>query len=319
MKIIFTTALVVFISLLSQAQQCLIGSYDFTGNVNDASGNLQSGIVNGATLTTDRNGNANSAYNFDGQGSYIEIPHDTLFNGPEFTIAFWARTNDGPSSTGGGMNVNPASLTKVPTASYPPPGGFYFYEIGGNANLSLGTIGGTLVYGNGSNINFTDGNWHLMVLTYKDNDSIIYYLDNQIYYTVTGVNIGRNTDPIRLGTSNSSQWKSFNGDIDDVKLFSCKLTSTDVLNIYNGSTSGVEENEVDKYIVFPTLANEKINVDFSTDMIGKRLQIIDMFGRKVIELTIQHKPETLNTIELPNGFYFVKVNSKLSGKFIITH
>ena len=50
----------------------LVGYWPFNGNANDASGNGNNGTVNGATLTTDRNGNANSAYSFDGNNDYIE-------------------------------------------------------------------------------------------------------------------------------------------------------------------------------------------------------------------------------------------------------
>ena len=44
----------------------LVAYYPFNGNANDESGNGNNGTVNGATLTTDRDGNANSAYDFDG-------------------------------------------------------------------------------------------------------------------------------------------------------------------------------------------------------------------------------------------------------------
>ncbi|NDA99298.1 MAG: hypothetical protein EBY31_08875 [Flavobacteriia bacterium] len=39
----------------------LVGWWPFNGNANDESGNGNNGTVNGATLTTDRNGNVNSA------------------------------------------------------------------------------------------------------------------------------------------------------------------------------------------------------------------------------------------------------------------
>jgi hypothetical protein len=50
----------------STAQSCLIADYPFNGNALDASGNGYNGTVNGATLTTDRFGNPNAAYEFDG-------------------------------------------------------------------------------------------------------------------------------------------------------------------------------------------------------------------------------------------------------------
>jgi hypothetical protein len=48
--------------------------YVFNGNANDTSGNGHDGIVHGATLTSDRFGNTNSAYSFDGVDDFIEIP-----------------------------------------------------------------------------------------------------------------------------------------------------------------------------------------------------------------------------------------------------
>ncbi|MGK5093982.1 hypothetical protein WDW89_18465 [Deltaproteobacteria bacterium TL4] len=52
----------------------LVAYYPFNGNANDESGNWNNGTVNGATLTTDRHGNANKAYSFDGADDYINIP-----------------------------------------------------------------------------------------------------------------------------------------------------------------------------------------------------------------------------------------------------
>ena len=45
----------------------LVGWWPFNGNANDESGNGNNGTpMNGVSLTADRNGNSNSAYNFDG-------------------------------------------------------------------------------------------------------------------------------------------------------------------------------------------------------------------------------------------------------------
>jgi len=49
----------------------LVAWYPLNGNANDASGHGNHGTVNGATLISDRFGNTNSAYNFDGVSSEI--------------------------------------------------------------------------------------------------------------------------------------------------------------------------------------------------------------------------------------------------------
>lgn len=53
--------------------------YPFNGNTNDENGNGNHGAVFGASLTTDRSGNADSAdsaYSFDGVNDYIDIGKD---------------------------------------------------------------------------------------------------------------------------------------------------------------------------------------------------------------------------------------------------
>jgi len=52
----------------------LIAYFPFEGDANDSSGNAFDGTVNGATLTTDRFGNPDSAYSFDGVDDYIKLP-----------------------------------------------------------------------------------------------------------------------------------------------------------------------------------------------------------------------------------------------------
>jgi len=51
----------------------LLIHYKMDCNANDYSGNDYHGSAN-ATLTTDRNGNPNSAYHFDGIGEYYNSP-----------------------------------------------------------------------------------------------------------------------------------------------------------------------------------------------------------------------------------------------------
>ena len=59
----------------------LVGWWPFNGNANDESGNGNNGIVNGATLTTNRFGTQNSAYSFNGTNC-ITIPDNSIFNTP---------------------------------------------------------------------------------------------------------------------------------------------------------------------------------------------------------------------------------------------
>ena len=71
----------------------LVGYWPFNGNANDESGNLNHGAVNGATLTTDRNGVANKAYSFDGVNDYIQCIKSGSVGNPNTSVSFWLKTN----------------------------------------------------------------------------------------------------------------------------------------------------------------------------------------------------------------------------------
>jgi hypothetical protein len=67
----------------------LVGWWPFNGNANDESGNGNNGTVNGATLTADRFGVIEKAYDFNGS-SYIEVPNwDEILGASDFTITLW--------------------------------------------------------------------------------------------------------------------------------------------------------------------------------------------------------------------------------------
>ncbi|MDC0015328.1 gliding motility-associated C-terminal domain-containing protein [Flavobacteriales bacterium] len=74
-------------NLPNNLQTGLVGYWPFCGNANDESGNGNNGTVNGATLTTDRFGNANSAYDFDGVNDYLDFGNPTLLNPTPFSYS----------------------------------------------------------------------------------------------------------------------------------------------------------------------------------------------------------------------------------------
>ncbi len=74
----------------------LVASYNFNGNANDVSGHGHNATVHGASLTADRFGNPDSAYEI-GEGDYIEIPVADEFDlteQMERTISIWVKPSD---------------------------------------------------------------------------------------------------------------------------------------------------------------------------------------------------------------------------------
>jgi len=66
----------------------LVAGYGFNGDADDESGNEHHGVVHGATLTTDRFGNPNSAYSFDGNSDITLTSLESQLS-TGFTISLW--------------------------------------------------------------------------------------------------------------------------------------------------------------------------------------------------------------------------------------
>ena len=77
----------------------LVGYWPFNGNANDESGNGNNGVVNGATLTSDRFGNAGKAYNFSASERDYIVSSQIGMNNLTGTFSSWVEFN-GP--IGGG-------------------------------------------------------------------------------------------------------------------------------------------------------------------------------------------------------------------------
>lgn len=76
-----------------------VAYYPFNNNANDESGNGNHGTVYGATITTDRFGNPNSAYEFDGVDDEINIGSQLKPSFP-ISVSTWVSVDD---LTGGGI------------------------------------------------------------------------------------------------------------------------------------------------------------------------------------------------------------------------
>lgn len=87
----------------------LVAYYPFNANANDESGNSNNLTISEATLTTDRFGNANRAYSFNGTSSYLLSKSNISISGSAArTISIWVypQTFSGAASVCGWGNIN---------------------------------------------------------------------------------------------------------------------------------------------------------------------------------------------------------------------
>ena len=220
---------------------CLVAYYPFNGNANDESGNGNDGTVFGATLTNDRFGNPNGAYNFNGTDNYINIGSDPILNrsNTDFSINVWINTH---TPTG------PPFQTII-TNRNPNYQGSLFglrWETGDNyQKLGLTSGDPNNAYTNVTNI--STYTWYNLCVTHKaSTDETKFYIDGvEIYTTTSFGDFNAPSSPnttfhsIGLETQGHPQGfisYPFDGEIDDLRLYNCCLTPLQIQELYNNQS-----------------------------------------------------------------------------------
>ena len=220
--------------------QGLVAYYPFNGNANDATGNGHNGqLFNGIQLASDRFGNPNSAYYFDGIDDYIKVIDNGAFSTPQFSLAIWFQTEsnalqnlvgkrDFLTSAGSGGSQYQFFI------NYPP-----FPGIGSNivSNTSTCSNSSTSSYINTGNIICTN-KWYFAVITFDGNRHRIYIdgvLVRDIPAGFTGM-LACNSD-LRFGNWWNLDLISFKGRMDDICWYNRAISQSEVDSIFNNFTS----------------------------------------------------------------------------------
>ena len=215
------TLLIMACFSLAQAQD-LVAHYSFDGNANDVSGYDNNAVVNGAVLTQDRFGVANSAFYFDGEQSYLRAPNAAQLNSDYTTVCFW---------------INVASL--------PAQGEVFLLSFGGwqerwkislpghgKAVWTTNNASGISDMDAGDGNELTVGEWrHVAMVHDGANDKI--YIDGALANTkaVAGA-MNSTTSPFGIGYDPIGGALFFNGALDEVMIFNGALNDAAIANLY---------------------------------------------------------------------------------------
>ena len=229
------TFLTLFAGSVASAQipsSGLVGYWPFNGNANDESGNGNNGTVNGATLTTDRFGNANSAYSFDGVDDFIAIANTSgLTFSSGVTFSAWIS-----SST-----IKMASIVdKVPVCSTGTNGFRINVRDNGDVNSGIGCYG--VGIGCVAPNAYTNNIWKLVTGTWGPDGITKIYIDGQLVQSIQSNYFSiSNSDIIEIGKGNySTLYEQFHGKIDDISIYNRALTPTEITQLYNEQSGLVE-------------------------------------------------------------------------------
>jgi len=208
----------------------LLAYYPFNGNANDATGNGYNGIpMNSPALTTDKAGNANSAYYLDGIDDYIQIPTGTSINPTDqLSVAmYFYPTRHQVSSMLGKVNYTTGLGIQFQAAiDFSLFPGIMFGVNGSATGCSTTHINDS--YTN-SGTAFALNQWHCFVATFNKGVHKL-YVDGALVSTVNAGFTALNQCPngaIQIGSWLASDGQFFQGKIDEVRIYGRELTAAD--------------------------------------------------------------------------------------------
>ncbi len=214
----------------------LVGWWPFNGNANDESGNGNNGTVNGATLTTDRNGVANKAYSFDGVNDYILLANSgaiSFSNGISFSA--WVKTQDIRNSSIVDKETNCVSYGyRISTRN----NGDFWAEHSCYGNGQPGA------YGAIANSNYSTNTWYFIVGTLDLLSGNSIYINGNIVDNGTVSQLINNLKNIEFGRSTLIQGEYFFGTMDDIGIWNRALTECEVADIYNSQLGSFSNSSV---------------------------------------------------------------------------
>jgi len=197
----------------------LVGWWPFNGNANDESGNSNNGTVNGATLTIDRFGNSNRAYNFNGISNYINTTSSVIPTNGDYSINIWlfCPSNSGLNTEAlsqGGTLINSTYIGYLANGNI---------RIGGGSNWTWDNI-----------TSFPFNAWHMFTVIKKSPYSFLYIdnikIDSSNTYT-NPVSSGSTIFGRQQNNLNNEWW---NGKIDDIGIWNRALTPSEITALYTG-------------------------------------------------------------------------------------
>ena len=213
------------------SDQLLAYSFDENNEsiIFDESGGGLHGNVIGDTFRS--SGKFGGSISFDGDNDAVVLPKVEFMDSPQsFSISMWFKRLEDNQSTPTNNNISNVLFAQSSAAT--------------NDNLEIGTAGSEVhVYlDNGpdqslvtSLAGVTNGIWHHLVFVYGNGAKL--YVDGNLSMTssASGPLDSSLDSPISLGLARpySDQTGDFNGSIDDLRIFSRELNSSEVLSLYN--------------------------------------------------------------------------------------
>ena len=214
-----------------------IAYYPFNGNANDETGNGHDGTVYGATLTSDRFGNANSAYRFDGVDDYIQVFNTSGFgfNNNSFSVSLWVQIVNNTNTLYDHFICLSDSSNGLPHFSISK----HRLDEKRMYTEVWTTSGQSILYCNDTGEQLPKNTWlHLVSIADCEEDKLKFYIDGSLQEEGDLVDFDFSTaSALELYIGYTGYWSGLAtphyGLIDDVRIYNKALSDTEISALYN--------------------------------------------------------------------------------------
>lgn len=247
MKYLFTSLLLVFsIAAFSQVDSSLVAHYPFDGNADDVSGNGNHGAVDGPILTTDRFGEADSAYEFDGVDDIIRVMDAaSLRLEDDFTLVAWVLPYTTKDHTILRKNSSAHNIPAYPAYGIGLSGTSHFAMTIGSDEGRQGISSQQAFFNRPYEVN----NWYRMIARKQDTSIYITTMvfDKNVfsnYQRSMKGSIPYDGSPLIIGSRTQQAANTFEGKIDDIKIYNRFMTLEEVTGL-SFDDDEIEEEEME--------------------------------------------------------------------------
>ena len=259
----------------------IVGKYDFSGNSNDTSGNNFNATATGdPSLTTDRFGNSNSAYEFDGNDYFYTSNSMANQFTNTFTISAWIKSTNNATVDVLGLGSQDCSSNAGPVI-----------RLG--ANLSFNRCNEGFDTSN-SNYHY-DGQWHHYVFSYNSSQRKV-HRDGVLLNTLNKSNIF-NISTYGLAIARAQMNLNgtfFTGTMDDIVIWNVALTDNEVTQLFNYNTNSATTPEISQTKI--ALDNSIVSVTFSDAVYGGTANATSTLEVSDFELSISGGSTSLSSV-----------------------
>jgi hypothetical protein len=304
----FVHLMLLFFAVIGGLQaQTPVASYTFSGNTKDGSAFKNEASVNGASLSADRFGWANSAISFDGKQGAVTAPNAAHLQSASTTISFWVKVRSLPAQ-GEVYLLSHGGWQERWKISLPSHGKPVF-------TVRTTTCCNDMDSGDGNQLKVNE--WRHVVMTHDGVADKMYMNGVKVNEKAYAGALGKTTSPLGIGYDPIDKGNYFDGQLDEVMIFDVALTAAQITALYTAQSTAptiTANSKVASYL-FNEFGKDG-SVFGNTAAIQGAVHTTDRFGYGNSALSFDGKTSRVtasNSAQLNSAFttisFWVKVGS----------